>query len=323
MVSVASFFDLVEQDLNQLTENVKNLVGAKHQVLRLAAEYLFEAGGKRIRPALVLLMARATSPSGEPTEKHRRLAEITEMIHTASLVHDDVIDVSDVRRGAETVNSLFGNKVAVLAGDFLFAKSSIYLARLGSLEVVELLATVIDHLAEGEMLQIKNHFDSTLAFDEYIEKSFYKTASLMANSCRAAAVLSDMPEELCEAAYNYGRHLGIAFQVVDDLLDFTSSTETLGKPAASDLRQGHITAPVLYALQEFPELSILIQREFKEDGDIEQALSWVKKSQGLIRTKELAHQHIKQAILAVEKFPASPARQAMVDLTDYVLKRVF
>jgi all-trans-nonaprenyl-diphosphate synthase len=110
---------------------------------------------------------------------------------------------------------------------------------------------------------------------------------------------------------------------VDDLLDFTSSTETLGKPAASDLRQGQITAPVLYALQEFPELSILIQREFKLDGDIEQALAWVKKSQGLIRTKELANQHIKQAILAVEKFPASPARQAMIDLTDYVLKRVF
>jgi all-trans-nonaprenyl-diphosphate synthase len=323
MVSVASFFDLVEQDLNQLTENVKNLVGAKHQVLRLAAEYLFEAGGKRIRPALVLLMARATMPNGEPTEKHHRLAEITEMIHTASLVHDDVIDVSDVRRGAETVNSLFGNKVAVLAGDFLFAKSSIYLARLGSLEVVELLATVIDHLAEGEMLQIKNHFDSTLAFDEYIEKSFYKTASLMANSCRAAAVLSDMSEELCEAAYNYGRHLGIAFQVVDDLLDFTSATETLGKPAASDLMQGHITAPVLYALQEFPELSVLIERKFEQDGDLKEALSWVEKSQGLILTRELASQHVKQAILAVEKFPASPARQAMIDLTDYVLKRVF
>jgi all-trans-nonaprenyl-diphosphate synthase len=323
MVSVASFFDLVEQDLNQLTENVKNLVGAKHQVLRLAAEYLFEAGGKRIRPALVLLMARATMPNGEPTEKHRRLAEITEMIHTASLVHDDVIDVSDVRRGAETVNSLFDNKVAVLAGDFLFAKSSIYLARLGSLEVVELLATVIDHLAEGEMLQIKNHFDSSLAFDEYIEKSFYKTASLMANSCRAAAVLSNMPEELCEAAYNYGRHLGIAFQVVDDLLDFTSTTETLGKPAASDLLQGQITAPVLYALQEFPELSVLIERKFVQDGDLQEALSWVEKSQGLTLTRELANQHVKQAILAVEKFPASPARQAMIDLTDYVLKRVF
>jgi all-trans-nonaprenyl-diphosphate synthase len=322
MVSVASFFDLVEQDLSQLTENVKNLVGAKHEVLRWAAEYLFEAGGKRIRPALVLLMARATTANGEPTEKHRRLAEITEMIHTASLVHDDVIDVSDVRRGTKTVNSLLGNKVAVLAGDFLFAKSSIYLARLGSLEVVELLATVIDHLAEGEMLQIKSHFDSSLAFDEYIEKSFYKTASLMANSCRAAAVLSDMPEEICAAAYNYGRHLGIAFQVVDDLLDFTSSTETLGKPAASDLRQGHITAPVLYALDEFPELTTLIQREFAQDGDIEQALRYVEKSQGLVRTKELANQHAKQAITAIEKLPSSAARQAMIDLTDYVLKRV-
>jgi all-trans-nonaprenyl-diphosphate synthase len=300
MVSVASFFDLVEQDLSQLTENVKNLVGAKHEVLRWAAEYLFEAGGKRIRPALVLLMARATTANGEPTEKHRRLAEITEMIHTASLVHDDVIDVSDVRRGTKTVNSLLGNKVAVLAGDFLFAKSSIYLARLGSLEVVELLATVIDHLAEGEMLQIKSHFDSSLAFDEYIEKSFYKTASLMANSCRAAAVLSDMPEELCAAAYNYGRHLGIAFQVVDDLLDFTSSTETLGKP----------------------ELATLIQREFAQDGDIEQALRYVEKSQGLVRTKELANQHAKQAITAIEKLPPSAARQAMIDLTDYVLKRV-
>jgi all-trans-nonaprenyl-diphosphate synthase len=248
MTSVTSLFSPVEEDLRVLTQNLKQLVGARHPILFAAAEHLFEAGGKRLRPAIVLLISRATMPNQEITPRHRRLAEITEMIHTASLVHDDVVDEAETRRSIPTVNSSFGNRVAVLAGDFLFAQSSWYLANLDNLAVVKLLSEVIMDLAEGEIRQGLSQFDPDLSIEAYLEKSYYKTASLMANSSKAAGVLSGVSAELADRLYLYGRHLGLAFQIVDDILDFTSSSETLGKPAVADLRQGHLTAPVLYAL---------------------------------------------------------------------------
>ncbi len=186
----------------------------------------------------------------EITVRHRRLAEITEMIHTASLVHDDVVDEAELRRGVPTVHSSFGNRIAVLAGDFLFAQSSWYLANLDNLEVVKLLSQVIMDLAEGEIQQGLNRFAANLTIDEYIQKSYYKTASLIANSCKSAAVLSESSADLAEHLYSYGRHIGLAFQIIDDILDFTGSTEALGKPAGSDLKSGNLTAPVLYALEE-------------------------------------------------------------------------
>ena len=174
MVSVTSLFAPVESDLQVLVENLKNLVGAKHPILYAAAEHLFGAGGKRIRPAIVLLLARAISTEADILPQHRRLAEITEMIHTASLVHDDVVDESDVRRGVPTVHSSFGNRVAVLAGDFLFAQSSWYLANLDNLTVVKLLSEVIMDLAEGEIQQGLNRFDTDLTLEAYLDKSYYR-----------------------------------------------------------------------------------------------------------------------------------------------------
>jgi all-trans-nonaprenyl-diphosphate synthase len=323
MVASASFFTLVEGDLDQLSDNLIALVGARHPVLAKAAEYLFKAGGKHLRPALVMLTARATTLDGEPTVRHRRLAEITEMIHTASLVHDDVIDQADRRRSLPTVNALFGDKVAVLAGDFLFAKSSLYLAGLKNLEVVELLSTVIDHFAEGEIRQMQQAFDVDLTFEDYLEKSFYKTASLMAGSCRAAAVLSGMPEEVCQGLYEYGRHIGTAFQIVDDLLDFTSSAETLGKPVASDLRSGHLTAPVLFALQQAPTLRDLIADKFTDPEDFDAALALIQETGSLEKTRLLAHSYAQKARQYLEVLPSSPSRLALADLTEYALERVY
>ncbi|WP_218080124.1 solanesyl diphosphate synthase [Anthocerotibacter panamensis] len=322
MVSSASFFALVEDDLEQLSDNLVNLVGASHPDLAKAAEHLFKAGGKHLRPALVMLVSRATAPGGEPTPRHRRLAEITEMIHTASLIHDDVIDQALLRRSQPTVNALFGDKVAVLAGDFLFAKSSIYLARLRDLEVVELLSTVIDHFGEGEIRQMMQAFDTKLTFEDYLEKSFYKTASLMAHSCRAAAVLSAVPEPLCAAVYQFGHHFGTAFQIVDDLLDFTASIETLGKPVASDLANGHLTAPVLYALQEQPELEALIQDRFEQPGTFERALDLIYQSRSLELTRSLAQAQALAAKQCLEALPPSEARQSLRGMSDYVLDRV-
>lgn len=322
MVSVTSLFAPVESDLLLLVDNLKNLVGAKHPILYAAAEHLFGAGGKRMRPAIVLLLARATASGPDILPQHRRLAEITEMIHTASLVHDDVVDESDVRRGVPTVHSSFGNRVAVLAGDFLFAQSSWYLANLDNLTVVKLLSEVIMDLAEGEIQQGLNRFDTELTLEAYLEKSYYKTASLIANSSKSVGVLSGLPEHQLENLYAYGRNLGLAFQIVDDILDFTGSSEVLGKPAGSDLKSGNLTAPVLFALEEKPYLAGLIEREFSEAGDFDQALELIHQSEGIARSRALATQHIDRAIACLQDLPSSDSQKALVELGSYVLRRV-
>ncbi|WP_413159994.1 solanesyl diphosphate synthase [Capilliphycus salinus ALCB114379] len=323
MTSSTLLFSPVEADLQLLTDNLKQLVGARHPILFAAAEHLFSVQGKRVRPAIVLLISRTTMPNQEITPKHRRLAEITEMIHTASLVHDDVVDESELRRGAPTVHSLFNNRIAVLAGDFLFAQSSWYLANLDNLEVVKLLSKVIMDLAEGEIQQGLNRFDTGMSINAYLEKSYYKTASLVANSSKAAGLLSGVSSELAEDLYSYGRHLGLAFQIVDDILDFTGSTESLGKPAASDLQSGNLTAPTLFALEEKPYLETLIEREFAQEGDLEQALAIIKESSGIERSRELASHHAKLAVEHISKFPDCDSRQALIELTDYVLSRLY
>jgi all-trans-nonaprenyl-diphosphate synthase len=322
MTSVTSLFAPVEADLRILTENLKNLVGARHPILSAAAEHLFGAEGKRVRPAIVLLISRATMPDQGITARHRRLAEITEMIHTASLVHDDVVDESEVRRSVPTVNSLFNNRVAVLAGDFLFGQSAWYLANLGNLEVVKLLSEVIKDMAEGEIQQGLNRFDTTITIEVYLEKTYNKTASLIANSAKAAGILSGVSADLAANLYRYGRHIGLAFQIVDDILDFTGSTEGLGKPAGSDLMSGNLTLPVLYALEENPYLEVLIEREFAQPEDLSQAIALVKESRGIERSRELAAQYAQIAVQNLAQLKPSTSSQALLDMADYVLSRV-
>lgn len=323
MIESKTLFAPVDSDLRLLTDNLKKLVGARHQLLEAAAEHLFAAGGKRIRPAIVLLVARATMLDLDITPRHRRLAEITEMIHTASLVHDDVIDEAELRRNVPTVHSLFGNQIAVLAGDFLFAQSSWYLANLDNLEVVKLLSEVIRDYAEGEIQQAMNRFDTSSSIETYLEKTYYKTASLMANSAKASGLLSETSEAVAEKLYAYGRYLGLAFQIVDDILDFTTPTEILGKPAGSDLISGNLTAPVLYAMEEKPYLEVLIEREFSQAGDIEQAIALVRESNGIQRSRELAANHAKLAVQHLDCLKPSDATQALIDLADYALSRLY
>lgn len=323
MIPTTSLFAPVDDDLRLLTNNLKSLVGARHPILAAAAEHLFEAGGKRIRPAIVLLVSRATMLDRDITPRHRRLAEITEMIHTASLVHDDVVDEAELRRGVPTVNSLFDNRVAVLAGDFLFAQSSWYLANLDNLEVVKLLSEVIRDFAEGEIQQGINRFDTRISLEAYLEKSYYKTASLIANSAKAAGVLSEQSAEVNHHLYNYGRNLGLAFQIVDDILDFTSPTEVLGKSSGSDLISGNITAPALFALEENPYIEVLIEREFSQEGDIEKALDLIYSSQGIPRSKNLANQYAQSSIKHLDCLASSSSKDVLIELVDYVLSRIY
>ncbi|OAY72259.1 Solanesyl-diphosphate synthase 2, chloroplastic, partial [Ananas comosus] len=233
-ISVASLLEVVSEDLLKLNNNLKSIIGAENPLLVSAAEQIFGAGGKRLRPALVFLVSRATAQiaglkifsselnvsnmedlyqqymnSRELTTQHQRLAEIIEMIHTASLIHDDVIDDSGLRRGKETIHQCYGTRVAVLAGDFMFAQSSWYLANLENLEVIKLISQVIKDFASGEIKQASSLFDCDLTLDDYLLKSYYKTASLIAASTKAAAIFSGAGSSLCEQMYEYGKNLGL------------------------------------------------------------------------------------------------------------------
>ncbi|WP_320664242.1 solanesyl diphosphate synthase [Prochlorococcus sp. MIT 1223] len=323
MITVTEILQPVEKDIEILLKDLRSLIGAGHPILQAAAEHLFSAGGKRLRPGIVLLISRAISKDGNLTEKHRRLAEITEMIHTASLVHDDVVDDASTRRGVPTVHSRFNHRVAVLAGDFLFAQASWHLANLDNLEVVKLLSRVIMDLADGEIKQGLNRYESDQSFEAYLEKSYCKTASLMANSCRAAGSLSGLNDDYLKLLHLFGKKLGLAFQVVDDILDFTGNEKQLGKPAASDLASGYLTAPVLYALEEKPSLSGLIEREFSREGDLENALNLVRESNAINKSRELAEKFAEESREALNWLPESPSRRALLELPEFVLSRLF
>lgn len=258
----------------------------------------------------------------------RRLAEITELIHTASLLHDDVIDNSIARRSSPSANVSFGNKMAVLAGDFLLGRASVALARLRDAEVIELLATVIANLVEGEFMQLKNTAldetnpiwtEDTLSY--YIQKTYLKSASLISKSCRAAALLGQNSSEVVEAAYSYGKNLGLAFQLVDDMLDYTTTSESLGKPAGADLELGLATAPLLFAWKDNQQLGVLVGRKFAADGDVQMARGLVARSDGLEQTRALAQDYADKAADAISRFPDSEAKEGLLEMCVKTMKR--
>jgi hexaprenyl-diphosphate synthase len=267
----------------------------------------------------------AAGPSGIlPTQ--RRLSQITEMIHTASLLHDDVIDDADTRRGVRSINAVFGNKLAILGGDFMLARASLALAQLRNPDAVMMMSISIEHLVKGEVMQLKGSDEKTLLenVNFYLTKSFYKTASLMANSCRASMVVAGHAPEsvIADAAYEYGKYAGLAFQIVDDLLDLTATADALGKPANHDLQQGLSTLPILYAAEEFPELHAMMARKFSHSDDVERAVRLVRRSRALERARALAEECASHAVAAVTlNFPDTPARRGLVALVERVLTR--
>ena len=318
-------FEPINDDLIILNNNLKKMVGAKHPILYAAAEHLFNAAGKRIRPAIVLLVSKAIQENNGKKSilnEHKRLAEITEIIHTASLVHDDVIDDCETRRGVNTVHNKFNTKVAVLAGDFLFAQSSWYLANLNNVEVVKTICKVITDFAEGEVRQSITSFDHTISINDYIEKSFYKTASLIAASCQGAVMLSDCDIIWQKKFYLYGKHLGLAFQIIDDILDITGSSTILGKPAGSDIKNGNLTAPLIFALEEYPQLYKLINREFQNTQDINEVVKTIKNTKGLQKAKDLAEEHIQIALDIIHHISANEATKTLLLINHYIINRL-
>ncbi|KAI4729347.1 decaprenyl-diphosphate synthase subunit 1 [Aureobasidium sp. EXF-10728] len=290
-------------------------------------------------PSTVLSDSNPSSPLTSPPvvedlsdttvlPSQRRLAEITELIHTASLLHDDVIDNSISRRSAPSANIQFGNKMAVLAGDFMLGRASVALARLRDPEVTELLATVIANLIEGEFMQLRNTASdekhpaySQETMEYYLQKTYLKSASLISKSTRAAAILGNCSPDVVEAAYSYGKNLGLAFQLVDDMLDYTVSGAELGKPAGADLELGLATAPLLFAWKDNKELGTLVGRRFAEDGDVKRAHDLVIQSNGIEQTRAMAEDYINKAREAIAFFPESQAKAGLLDMCTKVLQR--
>uniref|UniRef100_A0A7R9VZB1 Uncharacterized protein n=1 Tax=Chlamydomonas euryale TaxID=1486919 RepID=A0A7R9VZB1_9CHLO len=263
----------------------------------------------------------------ELRRRQQRLAEISETIHVASLLHDDVIDDATTRRGITALNCDVGNKVAILAGDFLLARASVSLAALENTDVVKLMSQVLENLVAGEIMQMTATQEQLTDMDFYLRKTYCKTAALMANSAKSVAVLAGASDAVAAVAEGYGRHLGLAFQIVDDLLDLTSSATILGKPALNDIKSGLATAPVLFAAEEQPALRPLILRRFKSDGDLGKAVSLISQSSGLRRAKELAEHHAHMAASLIRALPdaesehAARCRAALIKITQRVLSR--
>jgi geranylgeranyl pyrophosphate synthase len=256
--------------------------------------------------------------------RQAQLGQIVEMIHVASLIHDDVLDEADTRRGGEAVHKLYSNKVAVLAGDYLLARASVLLARLENTAVVQIMATALESLVAGEIMQLKSPKKSLLEMESYLRKSYYKTASLVCYACRSTALLGGHAygSTVATAAEEFGFHLGLAYQIQDDILDFTAAATVLGKPALADMDLGLSTAPILYAAQEFPHLRPLIMRRFKEKGDKHTALEALYKSDtAMDKAKELARFHAQRAVNAIMRLPQSESRDALIRLTHAVITR--
>lgn len=320
---------MVSDELQPLSDYVRELVESENPVLTMAATHFFKKRqGKRFRPTIVALMSRAVSKTTEEgvdgfTLYQLQLAQITEMIHVASLIHDDVLDEADMRRGGEAVHTMYTNKVAVLAGDYLLARASVLLARLQNVQVVEIMASALDALVQGEIMQARGNQKDLLDMDYYLRKSYFKTASLICNSCKSTALLAGHAESdaTTVAAEEFGYHLGMAYQIVDDILDFTGASATLGKPAQADMELGLATAPILFAAEELPELKKLISRRFKEKGDIQEAVSIAARTKCVEQSYELAQFHATCAVNALMRLPHSDSRDALLHVLWIVLSR--
>jgi all-trans-nonaprenyl-diphosphate synthase len=326
-LNLADLLEPVRQELELVELWLQtNLIDDSPFVADLLSQ-IFKAGGKRIRPALVLLASKATSARPDDLSRlHIVLAVLTELIHTASLVHDDVIDQASLRRGKETVNFKWNDKLAVLVGDLLFAQASICLARLMNPVIVGIYGQVLGDLCAGEIRQMKQQYVTTVNFDHYIKKSFCKTASLFAAGCHSGAILNCSSDEVVAALKEYGLSLGICFQVIDDLLDVTSQSSELGKPAGGDLASGVITAPALFVLEandtQAKRLEHLIKTRAVNNAEgLDEALTIIRTQGGVEKTMAFAKSYADRCRESLLCLPKSPYRDSLAAIADFMLTR--
>ena len=324
-------FKLTQDDLKTLVTDIHRELDTEILCqdieLKEMAKYYFDGQGKAIRPVIALCLGHAfnhhTGAGEEVARNQRRVAIISEMIHTASLVHDDVVDHAETRRGKASVNVRWNPQKSTMCGNYIVGVCSRIMAEIGEPRVIMVLSQVLADLVNGEFQQLAQaKEDEAERFESYLSKSFNKTGSLMTYSCEANAILSGASEEEIKAAYSYGRNIGVAFQLIDDVLDFVSSADMLGKPAAADMKLGLATAPVLFATKKHPHLNDLISRRFSQPGDVEDAFKLVIESGGLEDTKTLARQYCEDATRSLDIIRDSSYKSALVGLCDKVLNRL-
>jgi len=316
---------LVAEDMAAVNQLILQRMESHVPLIPQLAGHLIAAGGKRLRPVLTLASAKMCGYQGQ---RHHKLAACVEFIHTATLLHDDVVDASDLRRGEPSANALFGNQPSVLVGDFLFSRSFQLMVEDGSIDVLRILSNASAIIAEGEVLQLATTCDSTTSEQAYLEVVRAKTAELFAAACRLGAVVSGRPSSEEEALRTYGLNLGIAFQIADDVLDYAAESKHLGKTVGDDFREGKVTLPVILAIHRGSEaerkfwhrtLDEMSQRE----GDLAHAQDLVRRHNALRDAIDRARHYGAIARDALGLFPDHPVKQALLDIVDFTVDRGF
>lgn len=318
---IVDLFDDVRPDLERVEQELYQRLHSERGFLRELATHLVRGGGKRLRPALVLQTARVRDYR---PERVIPVAAAVEMIHMATLIHDDVVDGSDLRRGLPTVNAKWGSGVSVLLGDYLFARAFSMLAETGSNEVVQIMADVVFLMSEGELENTVEVFDTERGEEHYLDHIDKKTAVFIGECCRLGGLLGGADQAAVEALHRYGRSIGMAFQIVDDILDFSGSARELGKPPGTDLQSGVITLPVLYALRKEPqgsELRELIEARFSDGPTLERAVALVRASGALEESYQVAMAYVDEAQRMLEHLPPGAVRDRLRQIAEFVASR--
>ncbi len=322
-MTIDEIYSLISPDMEQVNACIQERLKSEVVLINQIGTYIINSGGKRLRPIIQLLSARAFAYQGT---QHIDLAAIIEFIHTATLLHDDVVDGSDLRRGEPTANNMWGNEASVLVGDFLYSRAFQMMVQLDSMEVMQILADATNTIAEGEVLQLLNCHDADTTEARYLEVIHSKTAKLFESAARLGAVVCNRSEADKQAMASYGIHLGSAFQLIDDVLDYTSDSDTTGKNVGDDLAEGKPTLPLIYAMQNGDEKQAGIIRHAIEEGGLENIaliLETIESTGAIDYTARSAQVEAEKAIQALEAVPASEYRDALVALAHFAVNRKY
>jgi len=315
--------NIIGDDLKRVEQQFRIDLESDVPLIRKVGEYVLSSGGKRVRPALLLLAARLCDYQGD---KAVPLASVVEFIHTATLLHDDVVDSATLRRGIASANTLWGNEASVLVGDFLFSKSFSLMVAAGSLDILRVLSDATTIIAEGEVMQLLCTGEIDLSEKCYIDVVRAKTAILMSAACEAGAILGSVSPAKQKLLADFGMDLGIAFQLMDDLLDYTASEEEFGKSIGHDLEEGKITLPLIHTLRHCSDeerniITAVIEQDEMSLDNFRDVSGLVKRYGGIDYTVAAARQYIEGCTLHLSEFDPGPVRDAMLDLADYVVTR--
>ena len=316
-----ALYALIADDMKAVDVVIRERLYSDVVLVRQVAEYIISAGGKRMRPALVLLTAGAMGYQGK---HHHELAAVVEFIHTATLLHDDVVDESDLRRGRDTANAMFGNAASVLVGDFLYSRAFQMMVGVGSMRVMEVLAEATNVIAEGEVLQLMNCNDANVDVDAYLKVIRFKTAKLFEAAARLGGILGNASPELEDGLARYGMHLGTAFQLIDDVLDYSGVEGETGKHVGDDLAEGKPTLPLIHVMQTgTPEQAALVRQAIEQGGldELPAILSAIAQTGALEETRRRACLEIEAAKQAIQSLPPSQYLDSLLELADFSVAR--